>query len=213
MTLESGIVEIWRADLGLAGDRVEELLTPSERERAGSFRSKAARERWTRARGALRQLLGRYLERDPATIELSAGPNGKPALAGRGSLEFNLSHSGSTGLLAFALDNPVGVDVELPERKVRDALGAAGRVLGEEEAERLRRLPEDERDLEFLRAWVRHEAALKCVGEGLGTAVDPAGLWIREVDVGPDAMAAVALVREPREVLVRRLEPVRDAAG
>jgi 4'-phosphopantetheinyl transferase len=213
MTLEPGIVEIWRADLDLAGDQVEELLTPSEREPAGRFRSEAARERWTRARGTLRQLLGRYLDRDPATVELSFGPNGKPALAGQGSLEFNLSHSGTTGLFAFTLDNPVGVDVELRDRKVRDALGAATRVLGEREAERLRKLPEDERDLEFLRSWVRHEAALKCVGEGLGTAVDPAGLFVREIDVGPDAMAAVALVREPREVRVRRLEPVRDGAG
>jgi 4'-phosphopantetheinyl transferase len=209
VTLEPGVADFWRVDLD-AIDRYEGLLSPAERERVSSFRSDPARTRWQRSRGILRELLGRYLGRDPRAVEFAIGPKGKPVLAGPDSLQFNLSHSAGTALYAFALDNPIGVDIELLDRRVRDALGAAARVLGEEETERLRSLPDEQRDAEFLRSWVRHEAALKCRGAGLGSPARPDGLCIRDLDVGADAVAAVALEREPRELRPRTLEPVGE---
>ncbi len=46
--------------------------------------------------------------------------------------------------------------------------------------------------MEFLREWVRHEAALKCRGEPLGGRAALAELAIVDLEVGPGAAAAVA---------------------
>src|SRR5262249_34956560 len=96
VTLGPAVVEVWRAELDRA--RFESLITAAERERARRFRSDAARDRWIAGRGALRELLGRYLDRNPEEIVLATEPGGKPALAGSPSLQFNLSHSQGTAV-------------------------------------------------------------------------------------------------------------------
>jgi 4'-phosphopantetheinyl transferase len=211
-TLEDGVVEIWQADLDRAERRLEDSLTPAEREREARFKVDSARERWARGRGILRELLGRYLARDPASIELSLGPKGKPEVAGERRLGFNLSHSEGTALFAFALDTAVGIDVELRGREVRDPLGAAARSLGEAELKRLQGLEPERRAAAFLRSWVRHEAALKCRGAGLGSPGQPDGLHVLDLEVEGDAIAALAVELPPRAVRLRDFEP-RDADG
>lgn len=124
------------------------------------------------------------------------GPYGKPGVRAAGGLQFNLSHSAGTALYAFAIGNPVGIDVEVARRE-RDYLRLAARALGEAEHRRLQALPPAEREPEFLRAWVRHEAALKCRGGGLGSRAAPEGLVLLDLDAGPGAAAAVASEREP----------------
>jgi 4'-phosphopantetheinyl transferase len=202
-TLEDGVVEIWRADLDRAERRLEDSLMPAERERAARFKADSAGKRWARGRGILRELLGRYLGRDPATIELSLGPNGKPEVAGEDRLGFNLSHSEGTALFAFALDTAVGIDVELRGRRLRDPLGAAARTLGEAELKRLQDLAPERRAAAFLRSWVRHEAALKCRGAGIGSSAPPDGLCVLDLDVEADAIAALAVELTPRAVRMR----------
>jgi hypothetical protein len=85
-----------------------------------------------------------------------------------------------------------------------DVLALAARAFGPAEAERLRRLDPDSREQEFRRAWVRHEAALKCLGTGIGAApAAEAGRrspWIAELDMGAGAAAAVALTAAPSEM-------------
>jgi phosphopantetheinyl transferase len=203
-SLEAGELHLWRARLdapGLAGDIV---LSDAERDRAGRFRFEGDRVRWSRARAILRRLLGDYLERDPRAIELEAGANGKPRLLDGEGLAFNLSHSGHLALFAFTLDNPVGVDVELGGR-ARDHLAIAERVLGAEAIRRLRELPPHLREPEFLRSWVRHEAALKCRGERLGA--DPRAEELCLVDLPLDrGAAAVAITRKVATVRRRDLD-------
>jgi hypothetical protein len=89
----------------------------------------------------------------------------------------------------------VGVDVEAGEKLV-DAIGLARRVLDEREARRIESVDESLREREFLRAWTRLEAELKCLGTGFGGERDSAQappVWISEVDLGPAAVAAVAV--------------------
>ena len=180
LRLDPGALHVWRADL----DEVE--ATP--------------------AREVLVELLVGYLGREPAAIELASGEHGKPRLAESEGIEFNLSHSGELAVFAFTRENPVGIDVELNGRVVRDPIAVAEREFGPAEAARLRSLSEAEIGPEFLRLWVRHEAAVKCRGEGLagGAPADP--LVLLDVDVGPDATAAVALAEAPEAVSVRRFE-------
>lgn len=215
--LPSGTVHVWRAELTALDEALEELLSPDERARAARFSREHSRRPWIGAHAILRQLLGRYLARDPHALRFTAGPHGKPTLAeeqrescsppksGAGAsspLHFNLSHSGGLALYAFSASSPVGVDVEVARRSI-DVLAVAERALGPGEARRLAELEPALRERELLRAWTRHEARLKCFGAGIGSAV-PAALagepWIAELDGGPAAAAAVAVEHPPGEL-------------
>jgi 4'-phosphopantetheinyl transferase len=202
-----GAVHVWRVDLDTAGGQIG-LLSPAERERGREIVPETPRRRWIQARGVLRELLGLYLGRDPRTLELRAGPHGKPELQGHEApgepeLGFNLSHSGGLALYAFAADARVGIDVELPRTNLR-AAALAERVFGPEAAARLRRMGPAERDHAFLRAWVRHEATLKLLGasiarsrpgdEGAGAA------FLAELDPGAGAVAAFATSLAPARI-------------
>lgn len=215
-SLADGVVDVWRADLAdadAAHDAVRELLSPAEHERAARFARAEDGRHWAAARGILRALLGAYANEDPRALRFAEGPHGKPALAGDGApprLRFNLSHSADTALIAFALDREVGIDVELPRRAV-DHVTIARRILGDAEAERLQALDPQQREREFLRAWVRWEAVLKCRGTGIGGAErEPAGgedPWVQELGLDSPAAAALAVERAPAEVRRFRWPP------
>jgi 4'-phosphopantetheinyl transferase len=236
--LADGALHVWRADLDAVSGEVTELLSADEHARGERTLSARKAQRWSRARGVLRELLGRYLEKDPGTLRFRTGAHGKPALAGGRAghaaasdaasrehawLSFNMSHSGELALYAFARSGAVGVDIEVGRRQF-DAGAIAARAFGREEAMRLQGLQPDIREREFLRAWVRHEAALKCLGTGIGgrqvvTRGDEAGasghagrtsdeasdtsvesLSVAELDMGARGAAAVALEPAPLEL-------------
>lgn len=201
-----GVVDVWEVDLE-ACPSASSVLSPEEGARARRFRRERDGRAWSRARGTLRRLLAGYLGADPRTLVLATESHGKPFLAEPASdLRFNVSHAGDVALLAFARGFEVGVDVELRSRPL-DALALARRALGEEQVRELERLPPDRRHGAFLRAWVRHEAAVKCVGTGLGGSVPGAGrdVWLTDVDVRLDGVAALAARGGPYGVRLRRL--------
>jgi 4'-phosphopantetheinyl transferase len=187
---------VWVAELDATED-LGGLLSPAERERARRFARRRDGRRWGSSRGLLRLLLGEYLHADPRILRLEVGEHGKPRLAGEHAwLRFNMSHSGAVALYAVAREAEVGVDIEGPRRQLERAFGSASAV-------QLGRLEEAEREREFLRLWVRHEAQLKCRGVGLGGVEsgkgDPA-CWTMEVEVGGRMAAAVAASRTPATV-------------
>lgn len=208
---------MWRADLAAVSDEVLDLLSPEEHARAERFLRERERRLWSRAHGVLRTLLGRYLAQDPRTLRFTPGAHGKPALLDDrpespatpkraavtpAPLSFNLSHSGGLALYAFSAIGPVGVDVEVADRPI-DELAIAARAFDSEEVRRLAELEPAVREQEFLRAWVRHEAALKCRGIGIGGAANGvvgAEPWIVELEAGSRAAAAVAVERPPHEL-------------
>jgi 4'-phosphopantetheinyl transferase len=191
---------VWRADLAAVGDGPSELLDDGERARAARMIRGGDRLLWTRARGVLRALLGRYLQTDPAMLRFASGTHGKPALADHERLSFNLSHSGQIALYALTDTGAVGIDVEVARRS-RDVLALAVRAFGAAQAERLAAVEPPLREREFLRLWTRREAALKCRGTGIGCSptgeIEPR---ILELDVGSSAAAAVALECPTREL-------------
>jgi 4'-phosphopantetheinyl transferase len=219
----AGSVHIWRADLTAIEDGLEDLLCADERARAARILSERNRTLWARSRGFLRALLGRYLERDPCELRFVLGPHGKPALSREGTdehqgtdegenLRFNLSHSAGLALIAVTAGHEVGVDLEVADRRVLDERAIAARVLGREQATRLAELDPRTREREFMRAWVAHEAAVKCLGTGLAASRAPvpegeprtplleAEPWTAELDVGPGSYAAVAVEHGPCEL-------------
>lgn len=221
--LEPGEIHVWWTDLD-AGPLVlaqqvpdtGEVLAPGERERAAQLVSQRARRRWIAARAGLRAVLASYLGCEPADVGLDEGPGGKPRLAGGGAvLRFNASHSDGHALYAVG-HGELGVDLELARDRPR-LRAIVGRFLDAAELGRIDALCPHARDHELLRAWVWREAAVKCVGAGLGGAGEGAaaqlereirGLWIASLPPlppAPGSQAAVAVAERPR--IVRCLRP------
>lgn len=182
-------------------------LSPQEQRRHTTLRLPADRERFLIGRGALRRLLGAWLELPPAAVPIESGPHGKPRCPG--GPQFNVSHSGDLILLALHPQRPVGVDVE-QARPGLDWRPIARHVLPADECEALERLAVSGSDAgaaeaiaadAFLAAWCRLEARLKAGGEGLagltrlaGPAAGEAGgcLWDGVVPAGYRAAVALA---------------------
>lgn len=175
-------LHVWHARLDAAGWPSEEGLPAAERERAAAMHRGGARKRWVAARWALRRVLGRYLGRDPATIELRLGDRGKPFLADPdASLRFNLSHSGELALIAVAERREVGVDVQR---------------IGSRHPPR------------FYAEWARREAIAKCHGAGLWAPLPDAEVAVAGLDTEAGFAAAVAIAGgEMPEVRRFELEP------
>lgn len=212
-----GVVHIWMADLASVADGLEDLLCADERARAARLLRERDRRLWVRSRGVLRALLARYLCLDPHTLRFILEEHGKPRLDTAAmsaivesegcappsrslDLRFNLSHSGGIALFAVSLGDAVGIDIEVVRRPI-DEVAIAARVLGRAHAERLSALDPQTRRREFLRAWVTREAAVKCSGTGLGRHEECASqTWTVELDVGPQAAAAVSAQQGPCEL-------------
>jgi len=194
-------VHVWRAELRTVTDDLAELLCKQERTRGERLLSEDDARLWMRSRGVLRALLGRYLEEDPNSLRFSTGAHGKPELTSQ-TLSFNLAHSQGLALYAIAETGAVGVDVEVARRRVNE-VALAARTFGPAESRRLAGLDPAGRTREFLRLWVRHEAELKRRSTGIGGVIpdaDSSGSWIKELDMGERAAAAVAADAAPREL-------------
>jgi 4'-phosphopantetheinyl transferase len=172
LSLSDDEIHVWRVSVGAAMRQIGFLLdalTQDEREKAGRFRFHKDRHQSVVARGALRDILSRYLNTPPGDLRFSYGPHGKPRLERgvRGKhLEFNLSHSHGLILVAVSAARQVGVDIERI-RPGSDWEQIAERFFSPREAATLRALPVDQRTEAFFCCWTRKEAYIKAIGEGL----------------------------------------------
>jgi 4'-phosphopantetheinyl transferase len=178
-----GAVHAWTVDLDAESPRVPALLTVlsgEERVRAARLRTTELRLRYVVAHGALRSILGRYLDVPPESIRFETTAFGKPYLAGS-TLSFNLSHSDGLALFAVTSSGQVGVDVERI-RPVTDADAIVKRYFAPGEARQYASVPPPERSATFFSTWTRKEAFLKATGLGLQRPLDSF-----EVEVTPGA--------------------------
>ncbi len=156
-----------------------QCLSAEERARAARFGTDALRCRWVVGRATLRLLLASATGIDPADIRLARGVRGRPELAGRRRLDFNVSHTDGVALIALGHALPVaariGVDIERQDRVV-NADGLARKFLSERERTMLSPLTANERRLAFLRLWTCKEAMSKATGDALSAP-------FREIDV------------------------------
>jgi 4'-phosphopantetheinyl transferase len=186
MTLPEQEVHVWRDSLSRPPAevaRLRDLLAPEERLRADRYRFERHRSRYTVGRATLRLLLSSYLDVAPGELELSYGEFDKPYLAGGPS--FNLSHSGTVVLYAFAAAGELGIDVELDDPTFSHER-VAERFFSPSEVSALRALPPAAQPRAFLTCWTRKEAFIKARGDGLSLALDSF-----DVTLSPDVPAAV----------------------
>jgi 4'-phosphopantetheinyl transferase len=232
-----GACHVWWASVAPERPFLAELLSDDERARASRLRAATAREAFTVARALARVVVGRALGCAPSAVRFETvcrhcgGPHGKPRVAG-GDLEVSWAHSDSRVVLALARRTPIGVDVETISARTPGA-ELVDLALAARERRTLAALPAAERQRGFLRYWTRKEAVLKATAHGL--AVAPAAIevsgpheppavlavtakgvvdgpvYVRDLDVGPEHLAAVAMLgrdlavhAEPGDELLNR---------
>lgn len=210
LTLDRSVVHLWRLNLEAVGDTVElsrPVLSGDEQKRAARFHHALDRKCFVATRSALRQILAAYLKADPKFLSFTYSEKEKPSLAGpeaQSGLEFNVSHSGSLSLLAFAHGRMIGVDVERTDRAI-DTAAIAARFFSETEQKQLASLPTEQRTDAFFRCWTRKEAYIKATGKGLS-------LPLRQFDVSMAPRDGNALLATRPDPLERTRWSMRDIA-
>jgi len=175
-TLLADQIHVWRADLNCDPEllrRFEFTLAPDEKARADRFHFPRDRNAFVATRGVLRDLLAKYVSRNPAELMFDYGARGKPSLRGapKHPVQFNVSRSYGLALLAFTLERSVGVDIEL----IRPDFGGieiAERYFSPPEIRELKSLPSALSSEGFFLCWTRKEAYVKARGEGLQIPLD-----------------------------------------
>jgi 4'-phosphopantetheinyl transferase len=198
-------LHLWRIRSGTDGAdpaALGPLLSPAAQDRAGRLYGQALRDRYVRAHGELRQILGLYLHRSPQDLVFTALTHGKPALLAADVHpawpQFNLTGSGDLALVAVSAGHPVGVDCE--QVRHRTGLdGIARRMFPPDVAEALAAIPEPQRLDAFYTAWTAMEAQVKADGGGLFRPRDPAAppLTTAHCLPQPGYLAALARHRLP----------------
>ena len=175
--LNERCVHVWCVAIDPPENRTSQLLevlAADEREQAARMRIEHVRRRFVAHRAALRQLLGRYVNAAPETIRFDRGEHGKPSLASpwaASRIRFSATHSGGMALLALALDDDLGVDVE-HIRPVPEYENLCRRYFATQEQEIFFGIPEAERPRAFFHAWTRKEAIMKALGTGISVGID-----------------------------------------
>ncbi len=196
LVLDDDEVQVWRAPLDATAERIADLsrtLSADERARAERFRFARDRAHSIVARGLLREIIGRFLGREPGALVFRYNAFGKPSLpdeSGRERIRFNLSHADGIALYAFARHREVGVDIE---RFRADMAGEriAERFFSAREIATLRALDPALQPEAFFACWTRKEAYKKARGEGVSVGLDRF-----DVSLAPDEPAALLASRE-----------------
>lgn len=177
--LMAGQVHVWIArvsELAASRDALLRTLDSEERARGDRFVFEADRTRHVVSHGVLRLLLAGYLGLRADEPRFTVGPHGKPSLGGRVAPEtrFNLSHSGDLALVAVAVRDEVGVDVQRWSREQDDAMRelTVRRMFSHREREQLDAVPAAARAETFFRIWARKEAYVKALGESVTQGLD-----------------------------------------
>jgi 4'-phosphopantetheinyl transferase len=184
-------VHVWAVQLDRDASVIREmatLLDDDERDRASRFRRRVDRDRFIVAHAVLRRVLARYLRKPAQSLRFRRDRFGKPSLAHRTDVTFNMAHADSVALIAVTTGRPVGVDVERVT-PLDDAFDVAEICFAPAERRVLHAVPAGQVSDAFFNCWTRKEAFIKAVGTGLS-----APLKAFEVSLEPDTPARLCRV-------------------
>ncbi|WP_169713800.1 4'-phosphopantetheinyl transferase family protein [Paludifilum halophilum] len=171
--LQPGECHVWWARSTDFSPFLIHLFDQDERKRFHAYRFSADRDRFAVACGVMRLGLASYSGQPPESIPISRScpqcgkPHGKPEVTNLSppGIQFSISHAGDRVIVAFAVNTPVGVDVEeVFSEWSGESVAEAALTVGEMRA--FSRIKEAERAAGFLTYWTQKEAVVKAVGEG-----------------------------------------------
>ncbi len=203
-----------------------ELLDAEEQQRYARFRFERDRKAYLVAHVLLRTMLSQYAPIDPRAWRFKTNAHGRPEVASPKlgqHLRFNLSHTHGLVACGFAIDRPIGVDVETLDRRI-DVTAVARRFFASDEIAVLRTLPPEARRRRFIEYWTLKEAYIKARGRGLSLPLNQFSFHFTpdgqpDITIGPDLEddakrwrfvqnrptpkhdLAVAIRREPSETI------------
>jgi 4'-phosphopantetheinyl transferase len=140
------------------------ILSPEEQSFAQTIRNETLKKQHIIVRVGLRQILAAYLNRACDKITIVKTEYGKPYLIDYPDIQFNISHSSDTLLVAISRIGAVGVDIEQVKPHRRDFSGLVAKCFAQSEQNYWHSLPDNEKSSEFYRFWTRKEAFVKAVG-------------------------------------------------
>lgn len=164
-------IAVWTVDLSAVPESLWQclidLLDASEAAQARRFAFEQHRRQYTAAHG-LKRLMLSAASADQVNCRdwrFEIGAYGKPRVAQRPDLKFNLSHCAGRVACALARGVELGLDVETLDRHA--PMEVAGCYFAPAELAWLRALPEPERPAGFFQLWTLKEAYIKATGLGL----------------------------------------------
>jgi 4'-phosphopantetheinyl transferase len=175
-TLLRGEIQVWMLYGELAPrslEKLKQILSEDERQRADRFRFDRDRNCSIASRGILRSLLGSYLGCDAREVRFRYSDRGKPELESPSNMDlrFNVAHSGDVILWGFTHARRIGIDVEKVRLDV-DVSEIAERFFSSGERAQLQSVATGEQHEAFFRCWSRKEAYVKATGDGLSLSLD-----------------------------------------
>ena len=171
--LSAGEMHVWQVSTNItpaAFVEYKNVLTEKETARIPYFKFKEAKDTYIASQGALRMLMSGYLGISPDLVKLGRKKKGKPYSIDNPNLNFNISNSGKTAVIAFSYDSEVGIDIEqirhlpdLDELITRNFTSREIKFITAKAEEKVRR---------FFRFWTVKESYLKAIGEGMRLTPD-----------------------------------------
>ncbi len=195
-TIDAHKIHVYRKQLsGYTEQQIAELfngLAPDEQTRALRFHFAKDRHHFIVARAHLRKILAQYLKITPQEINFHYNAYGKPELLDH-TLQFNLSHSQDMAVYAISNQYSVGIDIEATA-KDHDIAAIAQRFFSASEYTILKNLAPARQKQAFYNAWVRKEAFLKAIGQGLSYSLANV-----EVTLLPEDAAAFLAIHDENQ--------------
>jgi 4'-phosphopantetheinyl transferase len=206
-------IEVWSIDLDRPLNpeaNLNSILSIEERNRAERYLYSKDASRFRLCRAMLRLGVAWYLETTPQKIALATNRHGKPCIAECPALNFNVSHSGGLGVIAFTTAGEVGIDVEAIRCDV-GAVEIASAHFTRIEAASIAAATPQEQASAFLRLWTRKEAVLKAAGCGLLGGLD--GLDVSQGPLDQVRLCSAAGDRAESFWRIQDLEQIEGFAG
>ncbi len=149
----------------IESDFDETLLSLDERQKAERFSRDVLKKKYQFCRYQLRTILADYLSVAAKEIDIRFNSFGKPYIDSS-TLYFNLSHTADYFALAVSNQSELGIDIE-QQGKTLNMEMIARRCFSRYEFDYWMALADNQKPRLFYQLWVRKEAFVKAVGQGI----------------------------------------------
>ncbi len=157
--------------------KIKSRLTREEQDRAAAFRFEKDSIGFMAGRYLQRSILSSYTGIAAEDLHIAVGEHGKPYLADKTALTFNLSNTEGLSILAISRDcTVVGIDAEIHSTLLEEE--TAQLICSASELATLSALQGAERQSLLLTYWTLKESFLKATGEGLIVDPNRLNVWL-----------------------------------